>query len=76
MAKYLDYDGLLYFWGKLKAKFVAQETGKGLNTNDFTDTLLSKLNTLENYTLPTATDTVLGGVKVGTGLTTTSIVPI
>lgn len=39
MAKYLDDNGLLYFWGKLKAYFVAKEAGKGLSTNDFTDTL-------------------------------------
>jgi len=36
MAKYLDSNGLLYFWGKLKAHFVAQEAGKGLSTNDLT----------------------------------------
>lgn len=42
--------------------------GKGLSSNDFTDALLTKLNSLENYTLPTASATVLGGVKVGTTL--------
>lgn len=72
MAKYLDYDGLLYFWGKLKEKFVTKETGKGLSTNDLTNELLTKLNELENYTLPEATDTVLGGVKIGTGLSITA----
>lgn len=69
---YLDYNGLLYFWGKLKEKFVAKETGKGLSTNDLTDVLLTKLNELENCTLPTATDTVLGGVKIGDGLKITA----
>lgn len=44
MAKYLNETGLSYFWGKLKAYFVAQEAGKGLSTNDFTDALLTKLN--------------------------------
>lgn len=43
MAKFLDYDGLLYFWQQLKSKFVAQETGKGLSTNDFTTAEKNKL---------------------------------
>jgi len=46
MGKYLDNTGLLYFWGKLKAYFVAKETGKGLSANDFTDTLKTKLDAL------------------------------
>lgn len=43
MAKFLDYDGLLYFWQQLKSKFVAQESGKGLSTNDFTTDEKNKL---------------------------------
>ena len=46
--------------------------GKGLSTNDFTDTLLTKLNGIEAganaYTLPAATTSALGGVKVGANL--------
>lgn len=42
-VKYLDYAGLAYFWSKLKAYFVKQETGKGLSTNDFTTELKTKL---------------------------------
>lgn len=42
--KYLDENGLLYFWQKLKGKFVAKETGKGLSTNDFTTALKNKLD--------------------------------
>lgn len=37
--KYLDDNGLLYFWQKIGNKFVAKETGKGLSTNDLTDDL-------------------------------------
>lgn len=37
--KYLDNDGLLYFWTKLKSYFVKQESGKGLSTNDLTNAL-------------------------------------
>lgn len=72
MAKYLDQNGLLYFLQKIKTLFVAKETGKGLSTNDFTTEEKNKLAGIEeganNYTLPTASASVLGGVKVGTGL--------
>lgn len=37
--------------------------GKGLSTNDYTDADKKKLNSLENYTLPTAGENILGGVK-------------
>ena len=67
--KYLDSNGLLYLWQKIVNKFVAQETGKGLSTNDFTTDEKTKLAGLENYTLPTASDTVKGGIKIGAGLT-------
>jgi len=40
-TKYLDKTGLVYFWGRLKAYFVHQETGKGLSTNDLTNELKS-----------------------------------
>ena len=36
---WLDYDGLLYFWQKIKEKLankVDKVEGKGLSTNDFT----------------------------------------
>lgn len=38
-ARFLDSTGLAYFWGRLKAYFVHQETGKGLSTNDLTNEL-------------------------------------
>lgn len=53
MAKYLDNDGLLYLWQKIKTKFatitdldgkVDKVTGKGLSTNDYTTTEKNKLN--------------------------------
>lgn len=51
---------------------VDKVAGKGLSSNDFTDALLTKLNGIEEgankYVLPTATGSVLGGVKVGTTL--------
>ena len=76
MANYLDKDGVVYLWGKIKGKFVAKESGKGLSTNDYTTTEKNKLagiaSNANNYSLPTASSTVLGGVKVGTNLSISS----
>ena len=47
-------------------------SGKGLSTNDYTDTEKTKLAGIaegaNNYSLPTAAANTLGGVKVGTNL--------
>lgn len=52
MAKYLDNDGLLYLWQKIKNVFASKDalndkvdkvTGKGLSTNDYTTDEKSKL---------------------------------
>lgn len=43
---------------------VDKEPGKGLSEKDFTTALEEKLNGLENYTLPIASDTQLGGIKI------------
>lgn len=69
MAKsFLSKSGLTSLWSKLKEKFVAKEAGKGLSTNDYTTEEKQKLAGLSNYTLPQASATTLGGVKVGEGL--------
>ncbi|MBQ8044104.1 MAG: hypothetical protein IJ272_08175 [Clostridia bacterium] len=47
---------------------VDKEEGKGLSSNDYTDAEKDKLAGLTEYTLPTASSTTLGGVKVGAGL--------
>lgn len=51
---------------------VDKESGKGLSTNDYTTAEKNKLSGIadnaNNYTLPTASGSVLGGVKVGEGL--------
>ena len=39
--------------------------GKQLSTNDYTTEEKQKLASLTNYTLPTASTTVLGGIKIG-----------
>ena len=69
--KYLDENGLLYVIQKIKSWLsgkVDKVDGKGLSTNDYTTAEKNKLAGLSNYTLPTASDTQLGGVKVGAGL--------
>lgn len=68
----VDKNLLSLFKTLIDQNFVAQEEGKGLSANDFTNDLLTKLNGIEDgankYTLPKATNKVLGGV------TTTSTV--
>lgn len=75
MSKYLDSDGLLYLWSKIKTLVsgkVDKADGKGLSTNDYTTAEKQKLAGLSNYTLPTASAETLGGVKVGAGLSINS----
>jgi hypothetical protein len=53
---FLNYDGLLYFWQKIKALLagkVDKIEGKGLSTNDYTTAEKNKLAGLKNYTHPT-----------------------
>lgn len=70
--KVLTDNSLSHIWAALKEKFVAKETGKGLSTNDYTAAEKTKLSGIaenaNNYTLPTASASSLGGVKVGAGL--------
>lgn len=75
---YLDDNGLLYFWQKIKTALAGKVdtvSGKGLSTNDYTTDEKQKLAGISananNYTLPTASSSVLGGVKVGANLTIT-----
>lgn len=48
MSKFLDQNGLLYFWQKIVNKFVAKEAGKGLSANDYTTEDKTKLGGLAN----------------------------
>lgn len=71
-TKALDLTGLTYYNTKLNEKldekFVEKDGEKVLSENDFTTALKDKLDGLSNYTLPTASADVKGGVKVGAGL--------
>ncbi len=68
MAKYLDSDGVLYLWNKIKSAFVKKESGKGLSTNDFTTALMNKLNGIasgaNNYVHPSYTSRASGLYKI------------
>lgn len=66
--KFIDQNGFLYIWQKISNIFVKKESGKGLSTNDYTTEDKNKLAELKNYTLPTASPTEKGGVKIGDGL--------
>ena len=66
--KYVDNNGLLYFWTKLKSLFVQKDGSKVLSDNNYTTAEKEKLAGLNNYTLPTASAETLGGVKAGAGL--------
>lgn len=76
---YLNESGLAYFWSKLKNKFVAKETGKGLSTNDYSndekqkvaetsDTLAAHIADTDNpHKTPYHTPSYSTGTKIGTG---------
>ena len=49
MAKYLDDNGLLYLWGKIKTLFVSKVAGKDLSTNDLSNTLKSNYDTAYSH---------------------------
>lgn len=74
--KIIRLSNLKTFLTSLKGLFVTQESGKGLSTNDYTTAEKTKLAGIANganaYSLPTASSTTLGGVKVGSNLTITN----
>ena len=70
MNKYLDKDGLLYLWGKIKALVggkVDKVEGKGLSTEDFTTALKAKLEAMEPVT---AAEKAAWDAKAGTSVAT------
>ena len=76
---YVDKNGLSRFYTKLTSWItslllnkVDKVSGNGFSTHDYTTAEKNKLAGLKNYTLPTATSSVLGGVKVGSNLSISS----
>lgn len=57
--KFLDDNGLLYLWTKIKSAFVTKETGKGLSANDYTTTEKEKLSGIESGANKTTVENVL-----------------
>ena len=83
MNKLINGNGLLYGLKGLKAQIttllgskVDKVEGKGLSTNDFTAADKTKLDGIASgankYTLPTASNSTLGGVKTTSTVTSTS----
>ena len=75
MAKYIGENALTYVITLIKQALGAKVnavSGKALSTNDFTTEEKNKLAAISaganNYSLPAATVSTLGGVKVGSGL--------
>ena len=67
--QFLGIVGLQYLWDKIVGTFVKKDGRKVLSDNNFTDEEKEKLSELETFMLPEATGEVLGGVKIGSGLT-------
>ena len=69
--KYLDYDGLLYFWGKIKDKLnnkVDKVEGKGLSTNDYTTAEKDKLAGIASGANKTTVENVLTSTSTANAL--------
>ena len=63
MKKYMDENGLLYFWNKLKVHLenkVNKVDGKGLSTNDYTDSDKNKVSSIDSTYLK-----LTGGIMTG-----------
>ena len=71
MAKLVDLDGLTYFYSKIKA-MLADKLGKNdvatVATSGSYNDLSDKPTIPSAYTLPTASSTVMGGVKIGSNI--------
>lgn len=66
--KFIDANGVKYLWKKAENIYVKKDGNKVLSDQNFSTEEKEKLNTLENYSLPNASAEVLGGIKIGTGL--------
>ena len=70
--KYLNGQSVGFLWRKIQNLFVKKENGKVLSDNSYTDAEKDKLETVEyganNYTLPVASADMLGGIRLGDGL--------
>ncbi len=72
MNKFITLAGLSTFLGKSKEIFAEKSDLATIATSGSYKDLLNKPTIPEAYTLPTASSTTLGGIKVGSGLSIAS----
>lgn len=61
--KFLDYEGTAYLINEIKARYVEQEEGKGLSTNDFTDEYIQQIADLvEGSNIEVITEDEINGI--------------
>lgn len=60
---YLDDNGVLYLWSKIKSIFVAKEEGKGLSSNDYTTEEKNKLAGIATGANKTVVDSSLSSTS-------------
>lgn len=65
--KFLDDNGVLYLWNKIKSLFVQKEDGKGLSSNDFTDAEKTKLSGIAEGANKYVHPTTAGNKHIPTG---------
>ncbi len=66
--KFLDDNGLLYLWSKIKSVFVTKVDGKGLSTNDYTTAEKEKVASVETGANKTTIENVLTSESTTTAL--------
>ena len=66
--KFVKLPQLATFLKNLKSIFVTKDGTKVLSDNNYTTAEKTKLESLSNYSLPTATTSVKGGVKIGSNV--------
>lgn len=65
-------NSIKYFADKIKQLFVRKDGNKQLSDENYSTEEKNKLASLNNYTLPVADESTLGGIKIGAGINRTS----
>jgi len=78
MSKFLDENGLLYLWGKIKTLAggkVDKVEGKGLSTNDYTNDDKAKLGGIAEGATKVEASETNGNIKVNGSETPVYVLP-
>jgi len=67
-GEYANDKSIAQLWKRIKQTFVRKDGDKVLSDNNFSDADKHKLDGLTPYELPVASDSTLGGIKIGAGL--------